>query len=138
VEGLVLSVVFQLAHCVEEADFPLPRPDTGRMDTGWAAHQVQTTVDFAPRNRLLTWYAGGLNYQIEHHLFPQVCHVHYPALAPLVEQTCRQFGLRYAVHPTLRAAVGSHFRWLRRMGRAPAPSVNSRGDVGADAASAAT
>ncbi len=117
VEGVVLSVVFQLAHCVEEAEFPLPRTDTGRMESAWAEHQVQTTVDFAPRNRILTWYIGGLNHQVEHHLFPQICHMHYPALASLVEQTCRQFGLRYAVNPTLPAAVRSHFRWLRRMGR---------------------
>lgn len=128
VEGLVLSVVFQLAHCVEEAEFPLPRANTGRMTAGWAEHQVQTTVDFAPRSRLVTWFAGGLNFQIEHHLFPQICHVHYPALAPLVEQTCREFGLRYAVNPTLRAAVASHYRWLLRMGRpdaAPQPSSSS-------------
>lgn len=117
VEGVVLSVVFQLAHCVEEADFPLPSPATGRMATAWAEHQVQTTVDFAPRNRLLSWYIGGLNFQIEHHLFPQICHVHYPALAPLVQQTCREFGLRYAVNHTFRAGVASHFRWLRQMGR---------------------
>ena len=117
VEGVVLSVVFQLAHCVEEADFPMPQPDTGRMATAWAEHQVQTTVDFAPHNWLLSWYIGGLNYQIEHHLFPQICHVHYPALAPLVQQTCGEFGLRYTATPTFRAGVASHFRWLRRMGR---------------------
>jgi linoleoyl-CoA desaturase len=117
VEGVVLSVVFQLAHCVEEADFPLPSPETGRMATAWAEHQVQTTVDFAPRNWLLSWYIGGLNYQIEHHLFPQICHVHYPALAPVVRQTCEEFGLRYSVNPTFRAGVASHFRWLRQMGR---------------------
>lgn len=122
VEGVVLSVVFQLAHCVEEADFPLPSPDTGRMATAWAEHQIQTTVNFAPRNRLLSWWIGGLNYQIEHHLFPQICHVHYPALAPLVQQTCGEFGLRYAVNPTFRAGVASHFRWLRQMGR---PEVES-------------
>jgi linoleoyl-CoA desaturase len=117
VEGVVLSVIFQMAHCVEEAEFPLPRPDTGRMATAWAEHQVQTTVDFAPHNRLLSWYIGGLNFQIEHHLFPQICHVNYPALAPLVEQTCHEFGLRYSANPTFRAGVASHFRWLRRMGR---------------------
>lgn len=116
VQGVVLSVVFQLAHCVDEAAFPLPRHVTGRMDSSWAAHQVETTVDFSPRNRLLSWYIGGLNFQIEHHLFPQICHVHYPALSPLVEQTCREFGLRYAVHDSLFAALASHFRWLRRMG----------------------
>ena len=114
---LVFSVVFQLAHCVEEAAFPLPRQDTGRMEKGWAVHQVETTVDFARGNRLLSWFIGGLNFQIEHHLFPRVCHVHYPALAPLVEETCREFGLPYMAHETFRAGVGSHFRWLRRMGR---------------------
>jgi linoleoyl-CoA desaturase len=116
VQGLVLSVVFQLAHCVEEAEFPMPREDTGRMEAAWAAHQVQTTVDFARDNRLLSWFTGGLNFQIEHHLFPQVCHVNYPKLAELVESTCREFGLRYAEHRTFLAGVVSHFRWLRRMG----------------------
>jgi linoleoyl-CoA desaturase len=124
VEGVVLSVIFQMAHCVEEAEFPLPRPDTGRMATAWAEHQVQTTVDFAPRNRLLSWYIGGLNFQIEHHLFPQICHVNYPALAPLVQQTCREFGLRYTANPTFRAGVASHCRWLRRMGRPDAAQTN--------------
>ncbi len=117
IQGLTLSVVFQLAHCVEEAAFPLPAQGTGRMETGWAAHQVETTVDFARRNWLLSWFIGGLNFQIEHHLFPRLCHVHYRAIAPLVEETCREFGLRYAAHETFRAGVGSHFRWLRRMGR---------------------
>jgi linoleoyl-CoA desaturase len=116
VQGVTLSVVFQLAHCVEEAAFPLPRQDTGRMETAWAVHQVQATVDFARGNRLLSWFIGGLNFQIEHHLFPRICHVHYPAIAPLVEQTCREFGLRYVAHPTFLAGVASHFRWLRRMG----------------------
>ena len=83
----------------------------------WAAHQVRTTVDFARGSRLLTWYLGGLNHQIEHHLFPRVCHVHYPALSPIVERACLDFGLPYSVHETLSGAISSHFRWLRRMGR---------------------
>ena len=124
-QGLVLTVVFQLAHCVEEADFPMPRDDTGRMETNWAAHQVETTVDFARRNRLLSWFIGGLNFQIEHHLFPQICHVHYPALAPLVEETCREFGLKYRANETFLAGVTSHFRWLRRMGMAVSPAGNN-------------
>jgi len=118
VQGVALSVVFQLAHCVEEAAFPLPRRQTGRMESAWAAHQVETTVDFCRNNRLLSWFIGGLNFQIEHHLFPQICHVHYRALSPLVEETCREFGLRYVARDSLPAAVASHFRWLRRMGMA--------------------
>ena len=116
VQGVTLSVVFQLAHCVQEAAFPLPRQDTGRMETAWAVHQVQATVDFARGNPLLSWFIGGLNFQIEHHLFPRICHVHYAALAPLVEETCREFGLKYVAHETFLAGVVSHFRWLRRMG----------------------
>jgi len=116
VEGVVLGVIFQLAHCVEEAAFPLPRDESGCMENAWAVHQVETTVDFARGSRLLSWYIGGLNFQIEHHLFPQICHVHYPALARLVEETCNEFGLHYKAHKSLLAGIVSHFRWLRRMG----------------------
>jgi linoleoyl-CoA desaturase len=101
---------------VENAAFPLPQADTGRMAAPWAVHQVQTTVDYARGNRLLSWYVGGLNFQIEHHLFPKICHIHYAALAPLVEQTCQEFGVRYKTNETFQAALGSHFRWLRKLG----------------------
>ncbi|HJZ92591.1 MAG TPA: acyl-CoA desaturase [Gemmataceae bacterium] len=114
--GVIMSVVFQLAHCVEEADFPLPDPRTQRMASAWAVHQAETTVDFARRSRVLSWYLGGLNFQIEHHLFPHVCHVHYPALSEIVEATCREYGVRYSAHCTLWAGLTSHYRWLRRMG----------------------
>jgi len=116
VQGFVLSVVFQLAHCVENAAFPIPAPGTGRMESAWAVHQIETTVDFARHNRLLSAIIGGLNFQIEHHLFPRICHVHYRALSPLVEATCREFGVRYVAHDTFRSGMVSHFRWLRRMG----------------------
>ena len=124
VQGLMLSVVFQLAHCVEEADFPMPRDGTGRMENAWAVHQVETTVDFARRSRLVTWYTGSLNHQIEHHLFPQICHVNYPAISGLMEETCRDFGVRYSAHETLWAAVGAHYRWLRQMGRPSTAAAN--------------
>lgn len=116
VQGLALSIVFQLAHCVEEATFPVPSQDTGRIESAWAVHQVETTVDFARRSRLLSWFIGGLNFQIEHHLFPQICHVHYAALAKLVEETCKEFRVRYMAYETFPSALASHFRWLRRMG----------------------
>jgi linoleoyl-CoA desaturase len=89
------------------------------MEASWAVHQVETTVDFARGSRWLSWFVGGLNFQIEHHLFPQICHIHYPSISPLVEQTCREFGLRYVAHETLLASLASHFRWLRRMGMKP-------------------
>lgn len=117
--GTVMSVVFQLAHCVEEAEFPVPA-EPGRMNEPWAVHQVETTVDFARRSRVLAWLLGGLNYQIEHHLFTRISHVNYPAITDLVEQTCREFGVRYSAHRTLFAGIRSHFRYLQRMGAASA------------------
>src|SRR6185369_3111568 len=83
--GMVLSVVFQLAHCVEQAEFPLPRAESGRIENAWAIHQVETTVDFARRSRVAAWLLGGLNFQIEHHLFPRICHINYPAISKVVE-----------------------------------------------------
>ena len=116
VTGTALSVVFQVAHCVEEAEFPVPRVSTGRIDHAWAVHQAETTVDFARRSRLVTWLVGGLNFQTEHHLFPRISHVNYPAISTLVEETCRDFGIRYTEFTSFRAGMASHFRWLRRMG----------------------
>jgi linoleoyl-CoA desaturase len=117
--GLVLATVFQLAHCSEAAQFRSTTDQSPSVPRPWAEHQVETTVDFARNSRWLSWYLGGLNFQIEHHLFPRICHVHYPALAPLVEEICRQHGVRYFAYPTLRAAFASHVRWLARMARPP-------------------
>jgi linoleoyl-CoA desaturase len=121
VVGLVLGVVFQLAHCVEDADFPLDHTP-GHIEKPWAVHQVETSVDFARGSRAAAWLLGGLNFQIEHHLFARMCHVNYPAIAATVEETCAEFGVRYSHNATVWAALRSHYRWLRRMG-APALAV---------------
>lgn len=114
--GFTMAVVFQLAHVVEEASFPLPSGQPARASCDFVTHQLATTVNFAPGSRWLNWYLGGLNFQIEHHLFPRLCHLHYPAIAPMVEAICRKHGAPYKSHPTFRAALASHGRWLRRMG----------------------
>jgi linoleoyl-CoA desaturase len=116
VAGVVVSIVFQLAHCVEEAEFPLPQQNTSVVENNWAVHQVETTVDFSRTSRVQAWLLGGLNFQIEHHLFPRVCHVNYPDIAEIVEQTCKEFGVRYRHHDSFHAGLASHFRWLRRLG----------------------
>ncbi len=115
--GLLLGVVFQLAHCLGEATFAKPPLPTQVMDHDWATHQVEATVDFARDNRVLTWLIGGLNFQIEHHLYPRVCHTHYPALSKIVEHVCQAHGVHYTAHPTASAALGSHYRWLRQLGQ---------------------
>lgn len=117
--GLLTGMVFQLAHIMEAADFPEPSGDPLHIANEWAIHEVQTTVNFAPRNRILNWYIGGLNYQIEHHLLPHICHLNYPALAPIVRRTCEEFGITYHCHPTWREAFMSHWQTLRKLGQQP-------------------
>jgi len=120
--GMVLAVVFQLAHCAGEAEFRQITAASPLLPCGWAQHQVESTVDFARGNRVLNWYLGGLNLQIEHHLFPKICHVHYAALAPIVEGACREHGVRYAQHRTFTGALVAHVRWLGLLGRRPPPA----------------
>jgi linoleoyl-CoA desaturase len=86
------------------------------MDRDWSVHQVETTVDFARGNKLLTWYLGGLNFQVEHHLFPRVCHLHFPALSKIVEQTCQEYGVRYRAYGGVGQALKAHASWLAEMG----------------------
>jgi linoleoyl-CoA desaturase len=115
--GVVLAVVFQLAHVVEETEFPTPQMPSGSMEYPWAVHQVLTTANFAPRSRFLTWFLGGLNFQIEHHLFPDTAHAHYLRISRIVRETCAEFGLPYNSHPTMWRAILSHLRWLKAMGK---------------------
>ena len=124
--GLVLAVVFQIAHCSLEANFTALETGERQVPRSWAEHQVLSTVNFAPGSHLANWYLGGLNYQIEHHLFPRVCHVHYPALAGIVREVCRRHRVPYFAHPTMLGAVASHARFLRAMGRSPGGSVTAR------------
>jgi len=116
--GLALGVVFQLAHVVEETEHPVPGVD-GSMENAWMIHQMETTSNFANRNRLLTWYVGGLNHQVEHHLFPKICSVHYPALSLIVRTAAEKHGIPYNHHETFRSAVRSHLRTLKRLGKTP-------------------
>jgi linoleoyl-CoA desaturase len=118
VTGFVISIVFQLAHTVEDTQFPVPLADTNKIENEWAIHQIQTTANFATKNRLISWLVGGLNFQIEHHLFPKVSHIHYPAISKIIKQTCADFGINYIEYPKMRHAIASHASYLRKMGRA--------------------
>ena len=118
--GLTLALVFQLAHVVEETEFVFaPGIEPQKIDEEWAIHQVRTTADFARKNKIISWFVGGLNFQIEHHLFPKVSHVHYPAIAPIVKDVCEKHHLHYNEFKTMQAAVASHYRIMKSLGRKP-------------------
>jgi linoleoyl-CoA desaturase len=115
--GFVLSIVFQLAHTVEDTEFPQAIAETNKMEDEWALHQLKTTANFATRNKFISWWVGGLNFQIEHHLFPRISHVHYPAISKIIKKTCRDFGFPYIEYPKMRTAVASHVSHLRNLSR---------------------
>jgi linoleoyl-CoA desaturase len=122
--GIVLAIVFQLAHVVEEMEFEyIEEGDVKKLEQEWAIHQLRTTANFARRNKIVSWYVGGLNYQVEHHLFPRISHIHYPAISNIVKKTCEEYGVAYHEFPTMVSAIGSHFRIMRELGKKPASAL---------------
>ena len=115
-EGFTLAIIFMLAHIVEEAHFPIPDED-GKIKNAWAVHQLYTTVDFARNSAFVSFFTGGLNFQIEHHLFPQICHIHYKPISEIVQKTAYEYNIPYFENPTFFGAIRSHIRLLKKFGR---------------------
>jgi len=118
VAGFILTVTFQLAHVVEGVSFPIPN-DEGKVENEWMIHQLKTTANFAKHSKLVTWYVGGLNFQIEHHLFPNICHVHYKKISDIVKATAEEYGILYNDKKTYFGAVRSHYIMLKELGVKP-------------------
>jgi linoleoyl-CoA desaturase len=116
ITGFIIAIVFQLAHVVENAQFETPDVKNYKVENEWAVHQIQTTANFATKSKIVSWFTGGLNYQVEHHLFPRISHVHYPKISELVRETCEQFGIQYLEFPTVLSAVRSHVVHLKQVG----------------------
>ena len=115
--GLTLALIFQAAHVLSETEFyELEEKSEGSVENSWAIHQMKTTANFAPRNGVLSWLIGGLNYQIEHHLFPHICHVHYRKLSTIVQETATKYNVPYYQHRTFYGAIRSHFAHLNQLG----------------------
>jgi linoleoyl-CoA desaturase len=113
--GLILSTIFQTAHVVPTSEYPIP-DNNNEMDNNWAVHQLYTTSDFAPNSKIFSWFIGGLNYQVVHHLFPNISHVHYKNLAKIVEETALKHQLPYHVNKTFPGAVYQHALMLKSLG----------------------
>lgn len=124
VTGLILGLVFQPAHVMTETAFPEP-DDKGNLENHWAVHQILTTANFGIGSKFLSWILGGLNHQIEHHLFPSVCHVHYPQLSPIVQQTAQEYNLPYYTEKSWWSAIVNHGRMLKQLGREDTPQSES-------------
>ena len=113
--GFILSLIFQMAHVVDEVQHPLD--SSINPSTQFAKHQLATTSNFATRSRLVTFFTGGLNFQVEHHLFPLISHVHYPKISKIVKEVAARHGLPYYEHKTFMEAVRSHVHYLNTVGK---------------------
>jgi linoleoyl-CoA desaturase len=118
ISGIILTVIFQLAHTVEGTSYPLP-DEKGIIEKNWAIHQMETTVNFSRKNRIISWYVGGLNFQVEHHLFPRISHIHYPEISEIVKSTAEEFNVPYLENETFWDAFRSHIAALKKMGSLP-------------------
>ena len=116
IQGFILTIIFQPAHVMPTSEYPIPDIN-GNVENNWAIHQMLTTSDFSPKSRVFSWYIGGLNYQIEHHLFPNICHIHYRKLSKIVKETAEEFGIPYHVQSNFFLALMNHGRMLKRLGR---------------------
>ncbi|UKN01655.1 fatty acid desaturase [Paracrocinitomix mangrovi] len=117
VAGLILALVFQPAHVIPETEFVDTKGETS-IDNNFMIHQMQTTANFAPESRILYWLIGGLNYQVEHHLFPNICHVHYKKISKIVRETAKEYNVPYNSHTTFFKAIAYHTKLLKSLGRA--------------------
>lgn len=122
VTGFLVSIVFQIAHIMPANEFPLPNNE-GMMKDDWYGHQFATTTNFSPKSKLLFWLIGGLNYQVEHHVLPDVCHVHYKDLTKIVSETAKEFGMPYHVKKSMFHAIWDHTKMLRMLGQKQTVSV---------------
>jgi linoleoyl-CoA desaturase len=116
IAGFIMSVIFQLAHVVEETQYPQPTAE-GVVENEWMIHELETSANFARKSRWFGWMVGGLNMQVEHHLFPNICHIHYSAISPIVERTAKEFGVAYNENRTFFSAIASHVRLLKTLGQ---------------------
>ncbi|MGB5237178.1 MAG: fatty acid desaturase, partial [Flavobacteriaceae bacterium] len=119
ITGILISSVFQIAHIMPNVAFPLPDKN-GMLESDWHKHQLETTTNFAPKSRFFSWMIGGLNYQVEHHLLPHICHIHYRKISMIVAQTAVEYNMPYHSKKTFLSALADHFRMLRSLGSKPA------------------
>jgi linoleoyl-CoA desaturase len=115
IAGMITTTIFQGAHVMPDAEYPMTNKQ-GNVQDSWFVHQLRTTCNFSPKSRIFSWFVGGLNYQIEHHLFPNISHVHYRKISKIVKETALEFNIPYHVYPNFSVVLWEHAKHLWRLG----------------------
>ncbi|MGC6427944.1 MAG: fatty acid desaturase family protein [Flavobacteriales bacterium] len=115
VAGFILATIFQTAHIMPDCEYPTVNNE-GTIENNWAIHQLQTTSNYAPQSKFFSWFIGGLNFQVEHHLFPNICHVHYQDISKIVKAKAKKYNLPYYTQKNYATALGEHFKMLKKLG----------------------
>jgi linoleoyl-CoA desaturase len=115
IAGFILTCIFQTAHVMPTSEYPLPDAN-GQLENSWAIHQLKTTTNYAPKSVFFSWFVGGLNFQVEHHLFPNICHVHYKRISGIVKETAQEYNLPYYYRDSFMSALWQHTKMLRTLG----------------------
>ncbi len=114
--GLLISIIFQTAHVMPSTQFPIPN-ENGIIENDWTIHQLATTTNYSPKSKFFSWLIGGLNYQVEHHLLPNICHVHYKSISHIIAETAKEYGIPYHMKKTFFAALIDHVKMLKQLGK---------------------
>ena len=116
IASVLLSTIFQTGHILPDSAYPLP-DENGNLEDNWIVHQLKVTSDYAPNNKFLIWFLGGLNYHAVHHLFPNICHVHYKKISSIIKEVADKHGVTYRIQPTFLKAIGKHAKMLKLLGQ---------------------
>ncbi|MFN6377942.1 MAG: fatty acid desaturase family protein [Flavobacteriales bacterium] len=112
--SLLFVVMLVGTHFFYEAEYYQPKGD--HLESSWAVHQLRTSCDWNPNNKLARFFSGGSNCHAAHHLFPNICHTHYDQINAIIASTTQEFGFPYHTK-TLSKMLVSHFKHLRKMGQ---------------------
>ena len=124
-QGIVLAATFAVSHNVAEAKVP-EETDGAAAERDWGRQQVLTSADWG--GVVGNFFTGGLNLQVEHHLFPAICFVHYPAIARIVADECRRRDVPYFIYPTLPSILKRFVAFMAAMGVAEQREMKGRVD----------
>lgn len=112
--SLIFIFTLIISHLTLETDFPVPDKNE-KLPYTYSQHQLATSLDYYPTNKMVNFFLGGFNSHAAHHLFPHLPHTLYTDITPIIQRLVKKYNYRYN-ESTLPKAIASHFKYLQKMG----------------------